>query len=149
MVNSSALLSSLTSVALVTVAYFLLWYYLLIFVQRKAKYGLQARYAEQGAIFDRYFGQDEEMLAADRAVANTLEQMGPFLASLWLFAVFVSPTQATWLGGLYVVLRAFYPLLLGSRISKMQPKRVYFVTLPAYLIIFTMFGRVVWVLIGV
>lgn len=139
---------SYTGVVLVTVAYFVLWYYLLIFVQRKAKYGLQARYAEEGKVFDRYFGQDEEMLAADRAVANTQEQMGPFLVSLWLFALLVSPQQATWLGGLYVALRSCYPLLLGRRLSKMQSKRVYFVTLPAYLIIFSMFGRVVWAVLS-
>ena len=127
----------------VTIAYFALWYYLLLGVQRGTKYRLKARYAGEGKEFDRYFGQDPEMLAADRAVANTLEQMGPFLASLWLFAVFVSPDQAGWYGGAYVVLRAGYPLLLGKRVSKVQSKRVALVTFPAYLIIFAMLGRVV------
>lgn len=30
------------------------------------------------------------MLAVDRAVTNTHEQMGPFLVSLWLLAVYAS-----------------------------------------------------------
>ncbi|WP_372724758.1 MAPEG family protein [Immundisolibacter sp.] len=136
--------ATLAGPVLVTVAYFVLWYYLLVFLQRSTKYRLQRRYQEGGDVFDRYFGQDEEMLAADRAVANTQEQMGPFLVSFWLFALFVSPAQATWLGAAYVCLRALYPMLLGRRVSKMQPKRVYFATLPAYGIVFYMFGQVAW-----
>lgn len=139
MTSSQAFLAPI----LVTTAYFALWYYLLLGLQRGTKYRLKAAYEKEGKVFDRYFGQDPEMLAADRAVANTLEQMGPFLASLWLFAVFVSPRQAGWYGGAYVALRAIYPLLLGKRLSKTQSKRVFFVTGPAYLIIFTMLGRTV------
>lgn len=137
-------LNSLRGPILVTVGYFVLWYYLLIGVQRKTKYSLQSRYRQQGEEFDRYFGQDGEMLAADRAVANTLEQMGPFLSSLWLCALFVSSSFATLLGAAYVVLRFFYPRLLGVKLANMQPKRVYYVTIPCYLIIFAMFGRVLW-----
>ena len=140
-------INALHGPALITVGYFVLWYYLLIAIQRNTKYRLQARYKEQDKIFDRYFGQDEEMLAADRAVANTLEQMGPFLGSLWLFAVFVSPTQATFLGAAYVALRFFYPLLLGKRLANMQPSTVYFVTIPCYLIVWSMLGRVIWAVV--
>ncbi|MEL0084002.1 MAG: MAPEG family protein [Gammaproteobacteria bacterium] len=143
-----AIATELQGPVLVTVGYFLLWYYLLIAVQRRTKYGLQARYQAMGKEFDRYFGQDEEMLAADRVVANTLEQMGPFLGALWLFAVFVSPTQATFFGAAYVALRFCYPLLLGKKLSKMQPKTVYWCTFPCYLIIFTLLGRVVWTMLG-
>ena len=134
----------LTGPMLVTSAYILLWYYILGFIQRRTKYALKARYEEEGKEFDRYFGQDEEMLAADRAVINTQEQMVPFLASLWLCAVFASPSLATWLGSAYIVLRAFYPALLGKRVSKIQSPRVMFVTLPCYLIIFTLLGNAVW-----
>ncbi len=77
---------------LVTTAYFVLWYYLLFVLQRGTKYRLKKEYEAQGKVFDRYFGQDEEMLAADRAVINTQEQMVPFLVSLWLHATFVSIT---------------------------------------------------------
>ena len=128
----------------VTVAYFLLWYGLLFGLQTRTKYRLKARYQNEGKVFDRYFGQDEEMLAADRAVANTHEQMTAFLVSLWLFAVFASPGYATWLGAAYVALRSAYPLLLGRRVSKVQSKRVALVTFPCYAIVFTMLGGAAW-----
>lgn len=128
----------------VTVAYFILWYSFLFGLQTRTKYRLKARYAQEGKVFDRYFGQDEEMLAADRAVSNTQEQMGPFLASLWFFAIFASPRYATWLGAAYVILRTIYPFLLGTRVSKVQSKRVALVTFPSYLIVFTMLGGAAW-----
>jgi hypothetical protein len=131
----------------ITVAYFVLWYGFLLGLQSRTKYRLKARYASEGRVFDRYFGQDEEMLAVDRVVTNTHEQMGPFLASLWMFAVFVSPTEATYLGAAYLVLRATYPVLLGRRVSRLQSRRVAFVTFPSYAIVFTMLigaARAVW-----
>jgi len=124
----------------VTVAYFALWYSLLFGKQSRTKYRLLAKYKEEGKEFDRYTSNDPEMLAADRIVGNTHEQMVPFMVSMWLFAIFVSPFQATVLGGIYVVLRGIYPLLIGSHLSKAQPKRVFFVTGPCYLIIFSMLG---------
>jgi hypothetical protein len=129
---------------LVTAAYLLLWYFLLVGIQRRTKYRLQKDYASRGEIFDRYFGQDEQMLAADRAVINTQEQMVPFLSALWLHSVFVSSYYASLFGLLYVALRAFYPLLLGKRLSKINPKRVYFVTVPCYVIVFYLLGAVVF-----
>jgi len=128
----------------VTVAYFLFWYSLLFGLQTRTKYRLKARYEKDGEVFDRYFGQDEEMLAVDRAVANTHEQMGPFLVSLWIFAIFVSPRYATWLGAAYLVLRGIYPFLLGRRVSKVQSKRVALVTFPCYAIVFTLLGGGAW-----
>ncbi len=136
MVNAEAFVGPIS----VTVLYFVFWYYLLLFLQRGTKYRLQRQYKESGRTFDRYFGQDEEMLAADRAVINTQEQMVPFLGSLWLHAVFVSTTAATVCGLLYVILRAFYPTLLGKRLSKIQSKRVYVVTVPCYLLVLYMLG---------
>jgi len=128
---------------LVTAAYFLLWYYFLIGIQRRTKYRLQKEYASRGEVFDRYFGQDEEMLAADRVVINTQEQMVPFLAALWLHAAFVSSYYASLIGILYVALRAIYPVLLGKRLSKMNPKQVHYVTVPCYLMLIYLFGAVV------
>ncbi len=133
-------LARLEGPLVVTLAYFLLWYSFLFGLQSRTKYRLKARYESEGKVFDRYFGQDPEMLAVDRVVANTHEQMGPFLVSLWLFAIFASPTYATWLGAAYVGLRAVYPVLLGKQVSKVQSKRVAFVTVPCYAIVFTMLG---------
>ncbi len=127
----------------VTAAYFGLWYYLLLGLQRGTKYRLRREYAERGEEFDRYFGEDSQMLAADRAVINTQEQMVPFLASLWLHAIFVSASVATMLGGAYVVLRAAYPLLFGKEAAKINPKRVVFATAPAYAIVFYLLIRTV------
>ena len=128
----------------ITVGYFALWYYLLLFYQRGTKYRLNAEYKKQEKVFDRYFGQDEQMLAADRVIINTQEQMVPFLFSLWLHAIYVSSTVATVLGAFYIILRGLYPLLMGKSISKIQPKRVYYVTLPCYLIIFYFLGALLW-----
>ena len=129
---------------LVTVAYFALWYYLLLGSQRGTKYRLAEEYAALGEVFDRYFGQDGRMLAVDRAVANTLEQMVPFLVALWLHAALVSPPHATVLGAVYVALRAVYPLLLGKSLSKTQSKRVFLATGPCYLIVFYLLGSVAY-----
>lgn len=127
-----------------TAAFLGLWYALLMGLQSRTKYKLQAEYAARGEVFDRYFGQDPRMLAADRAVINTQEQMVPFLASLWLHAVFVSPTHATWLGLAYVVLRAIYPLLLGPSLSRTQSKRVFMVTGPSYCIVLYLLGSTLY-----
>lgn len=128
----------------VTAAYFLLWYTLLLGLQRGTKYRLLAEYARRGEQFDRYFGRDGRMLAADRAVANTHEQMVPFLVAMWLFALLVSPFWATFLGSVYIALRALYPFLLGKSVERTQSKRVFIATGPGYLIVFTMLATSVW-----
>lgn len=132
----------------VTVAYFGLWYGLLLGLQRGTKYRLVAEYAARGEQFDRYFGKDGQMLAADRAVINTHEQMTPFVVGLWLHALFVSPVHATWLGGVYVALRTLYPLLLGKSLSKIQSKRVFVATGPAYAIVFYLLGGTLFAAFG-
>jgi hypothetical protein len=58
----------------------------------------------------RYFSTNPLILAADRTVGNCLEQMVPFLVSLWLHAIFISTETATQYGIAYVGARAFYPL---------------------------------------
>lgn len=136
--------SNLAGPVLVTVAYFGFWYYLLLFKQRGTKYRLKEKYEQRGEEFDRYFGNDREMLAADRVVINTQEQMVPFLFSLWLHALFVSATGATLAGAIYIMLRAGYPVLLGNSLSHVQSKRVYWVTLPCYMIIFYLLGSAAW-----
>jgi len=108
------------------------------------KYRLVAEYAARGETFDRYFGRDRHMLAVDRAVANTHEQMVPFLAALWMHAAFLSPGRATAFGVLYVALRALYPALLGRSLEGTQPKRVFAVTGPGYAIVAYLGGHVAW-----
>ena len=72
---------SFTGPVLVTAAYFVLWY-VLLFRQTRTKRRLSAEYKARNQSFDRYFGQDRQMLAADRAAANTHEQMVPFERAL-------------------------------------------------------------------
>lgn len=129
----------------VTAAALLLWYGLLLGLQRGTKYRLIAAYAARGETFDRYHGQDPEMLAADRAVANTQEQLVPFLVAMWMHAVFVDPRLATVLGAVWVGLRAVYPMLLGRSLERTQSKRVFIATGPCYAIIAWLLARTVWV----
>ena len=124
----------------VTALYLLLWYAMLFGLQTRTKYRLLREYAARGEVFDRYRSGDPEMLRADRAVQNTHEQMGPFLVSLWMYALTVSPWRAAALGAAYVLLRAAYPFLLGARIERTQPKRVALVTFPCYALIAWMLG---------
>jgi hypothetical protein len=131
-----------------TALYFCLWYYLLLGRQRGMKYKLKAEYAARGEVFDRYFGQDGRMLAVDRAVINTQEQMVPFLVAMWIHAVVVSPEHAAWLGVVYTALRAVYPALLGSSLSKMQSLRVVLATGPAYGIVFYLLASAVYVVLS-
>lgn len=130
-------LSAISGLVIVTCIYFLFWYYLLLGWQRGTKARLAKDYAARGEVFDRYFGQDPEMLAADRVVVNTQEQMAPFLVTFWMFGILVSPFYAVLLGGAYIALRAAYPFLLGRRVSKINTKRVSMVTMPCYLIVLT------------
>jgi glutathione S-transferase len=50
----------------------------------------------------------EEFNRAFRTQANTLEQLVPFLASLWLFAIYLSPGWAALLGAVWVAGRILY-----------------------------------------
>jgi len=137
-------LADFTGPILVTVAYFILWYALL-FRQIQTKYRLRAEYAGRNETFDRYFGKDPHMLAMDRAVINTQEQMVPFLFALWLHAAVVSVSVATVLGAAYVVFRALYPVLLGAKLDNKVGKKIVFATGPSYLIVFYLLGSTVWV----
>ncbi|MEM6927076.1 MAG: hypothetical protein AAF602_09120, partial [Myxococcota bacterium] len=55
-----------TGPLVVTIAYLVLYYVAFLRINR-TKSRLRRAYGERGEAFDRYFGQDREMLAADRA----------------------------------------------------------------------------------
>src|SRR5262245_45002149 len=92
---------------LVTVAYVAV-YYVMITNQLLVRTRLRREYRARGESFDRYFGADREMLAADRYVGNMLEHMPAFLILLWLNAVFVGPRGAALAGAAYVFSRLIY-----------------------------------------
>jgi len=119
---------------LVTVAYVVV-YYLMITNQLMVRTRLRREYRGRGESFDRYFGGDREMLAADRYVGNMLEHMPPFLILLWLNALFVGARGATVAGAAYLVSRLAYPLLMGRSLGKGVPTRMLFATVIGYAVI--------------
>jgi hypothetical protein len=132
---------------LVTVAYFVT-YYLMIVNQLLVRIRLRRAYRARGETFDRYFGADRDMLAADRYVGNMLEHMPAFLVLLWLNVVFVGPRVASWVGGAYVLARLVYPFIMGRRLGKGVPNRILFATLVGYAVIAYLAARLVIVAVG-
>lgn len=126
----------------VTLLYVLLYYGFQIH-QLRVKTRLRRAYEERGEKFDRYFGQDREMLAADRIQLNTLEHMPPFLALLWLNALFVGPTGATVAGGLYVAARGLYPVLIGGRLGRGIKAQVLIATGTGYAVLIYFSGALI------
>jgi len=123
-----------TGPAWVTLAYVLVYYGTMTNVLR-VKSRVFREHKERGETFDRYFGQDRTMLAADRVQLNMLEHMGPFLVLLWLHALVGSAAEATVAGGLYVALRVAYPMVLGGRMGRGVPPRILFVTVGGYAVV--------------
>ena len=118
----------------VTLIYLALYYAFQLRIMR-VKSALRQQYEARGERFDRYFGQDREMLAADRAQLNMLEHMPPFLALLWLHAAFVSPGSATLAGVIYVAARIAHPVVMGSKLGRGVRLTILFATLPGYLVL--------------
>jgi hypothetical protein len=75
------------------------------------------------------------MLASDRAQLNMLEHMPVFLVLLWLNAAFVGPLGATVAGGIYVVARGAYPILMGARLGRGIRASLLAATVPGYFVI--------------
>jgi hypothetical protein len=119
---------------LVTVAYVAVYYAMQV-NQLVVKTRLRREYKARGERFDRYFNTDRTMLAADRYAGNMLDHMPPFLALLWLNAVFVSPQRATAAGAAYVACRVAYPWLMGRELGRSVPSRILFATVVGYAVI--------------
>lgn len=132
---------------LVTLAYIGLYYAFQIRVALIRR-TLAREYRARGETFDRYFGQDRTMLAADRVQLNMLEHMPPFLALLWLHAVLVSPSSATIAGGIYVLTRSTYPLLIGERMGRDVRALVFLATVPGYLVLIYFGAALLWAILG-
>lgn len=64
----------------------------------RGKYKVAAPATGGHPIFERYF----------RVHQNTLEQLVGFLPAMWLFATYVNPTWAAWLGVVFIVGRVVY-----------------------------------------
>ena len=79
------------------------------------------------------YGQsnDKLSLTALRTVGNLMEQAIPFLTSLWLHAVFVSPEGAANVAWIYIITRSYYPIAFYLGMPY-----ILFSTLPGYGCIF-------------
>lgn len=130
----------------VTLVYIALYYGFQIH-QMRVKFRLEAAYKARGEKFDRYFGQDREMLAADRIQLNMLEHMPPFLALLWLNAIYVSPTSATIAGAVYTAARLAYPFLMGGRLGRSIRAQILVATGTGYLVLAYFLGALVWAMV--
>lgn len=101
----------------VTVCYILL-YYVFIIIQVVLKFYTYFREKGKDAkvrLSDiKYNSLDPLVLTGNRTVGNALEQAIPFLVSLWLHSIFVDVEYATFIGGIYVLTRSYYPLVFRS-----------------------------------
>ncbi len=96
---------------------FLILYFLFLFFQGLSKYYIYLK--EKGTNKNvnmtkiKYFGgsTDRLVLTGDRTAGNMVEQSVPFLASLWLCAIFHSPSEATKLGWYWLASRVIYPFV--------------------------------------
>ena len=127
---------------IITIIYCLIYYGFLLNIAR-TRISLHKKYKEEGNKFDRYFGQDRNMLAADRIQLNMLEQMPIFLVLFWLNAVFVPGQWSSILGGTYTLTRAIYPFLIGNRMGRDIPMRILFATFSGYFLIIVFMVRLI------
>ena len=130
----------------VTLVYFAIYYAAIVNVLR-VKVRLAKLHHGAGKAFDRYFGHDRELLAADRIQLNMLEHMPIFLVLLWIHACTVSPQEAAILGAIYLITRAIYPLLLPNRLGRNIPNRVLFATFPGYAVLGILGVRILMALV--
>lgn len=133
----NAFAQQFASVIWVTLLYIGLYYAFLIQGLR-AKTRVMKACKAAGEPFLRYSKQYPELLATDRVQLNTLEHMPPFLVLLWLQALIVSVPSATLLGGIYVGIRATYPIFMGPKIHRGFPKRLLINTFSGYTVLAVM-----------
>ena len=136
-----------TGPILITIVYLALYYGFMVRIA-VLKRALAEEYRTRGEKFDRYFGQDRRMLAADRAQLNMLEHMPPFLALMWLNAAFVGVPGATVAGTIYLISRIAYPLVLGGKLGRDVRLSILMVTGPGYAVMLYFLGALLWALVA-
>jgi len=122
----------------INVLYFIVWYAFLIRQTTTRRYLAHKQKKEDDKKkFDRYYNTHPRMLNADRTVQNTIEQAIPFLTSLWMYAIFVNPKHASYLGFVYILFRSIYPFVWG------RVPWLFISTVPGYAIIWYMMTHTV------
>ena len=133
-----------TPVFLVTAAAVALLYAFL-FNQSWTTYGVYAKLCKEaksrgekppGYAGLKYGGGNSAVLAADRAAGNYMEQLVPFLLSLYGHAVFVSSSRAAAFGWAWIFFRSYYGFTFVKRMALIS-------TLPAYACLWWMLGTAV------
>jgi hypothetical protein len=127
----------------VTAAYFVLYYFSLFrqslcaqFLTKKLKAS-----SKDGkvTIRDVKYGpmsyQNDVMYAMNRVVGNQVEQMTPFLFSLWACAIVVSDGVAAQLGAIYLIFRVAYLAVYNTRFLLLS-------TVPCYMAIGVMWVHI-------
>lgn len=80
----------------------------------------------------KYGTDSKAMIAANRAAGNTLEQMIPFLVSLYGYATFVDATRAAKIGWAWIAFRSYYAIVFKRGFL------LFSCTLPGYICIWYM-----------
>ena len=83
----------------------------------------------------KYGGGNGAVLAADRLVGNYLEQLVPFLLSLFGHALFVSASRAAAFSWAWIFFRSYYGLAFGRPFPALLAS-----TIPAYCCVWWMAG---------
>mmetsp|Transcript_23934 Transcript_23934/g.46642 ORF Transcript_23934/g.46642 Transcript_23934/m.46642 type:complete len:189 (+) Transcript_23934:1-567(+) len=87
----------------------------------------------------KYRGKGSRInLAASRTVGNMIEQALPFLLSLWMHAIFVSPDNAAVAGWVWLGFRAIYPLVFLKGLPWLLIS-----TVPGYAVVLYLVGGVI------
>lgn len=131
---------------IITIAYFGL-YYCFVFGQAAVTFYLFANQKTDAPKLSlnqvRYNSPHKLSLTAQRTTGNTLEQMGPFLAAIWLNALFVSRINSFTMGIVYISFRSIYPFCF----YKGGPWLL-LSTVPGYIVIFTLLAQVAFKSVG-
>lgn len=130
----------------VTIGYVGVYYLFLVNILR-VKVSIAKSCRANGTQFDRYLSVDPKLRAADRVQLNTLEHMPVFLVLLWLYAAVVDVSDAAILGWIYVILRAIYPIFMGSSLKRNIPMRLLINTFAGYLVLAFMVGGIVYTML--
>ena len=129
--STSPNLSGLEPVLGVTVG-FLTLYYIFLYGQAITKFYLyfQAKKKDPKVKFGKIKYSNPDIMArvSDRTAGNMVEQAVPFLVSLWLCAIFESPTYAAKLGWLWLLFRSYYPFVFTGPTLVLS-------TVPGYVIV--------------
>ncbi|CAB9498250.1 expressed unknown protein [Seminavis robusta] len=117
-----------------TAAAYFLYFYLIVFFQSVLAIKLWDEVKKKDkkvSLWEVKFGPlsytDRRIVASNRTVGNTLEQMAIFLVGLWLTTLLTTDDHASICGWVYVIFRSMYPALYLY-----DPNLVLLATIPNY-----------------